>query len=185
MSTVKKSTSTHYTDGYEGKYNYKTYCDKEVHSHDEKNPTTVDPTEVTCEACKNNPKWEQDLSDTLMLIPNIKRRIFIQSDIVHASEVRSIQRTVADLCKQNKSKFVRRVFSDILGGAWHDLNDTWEFVKRADEIYADTSLLPLCGGSYMGSPVIFNGMCERAIKENISGKKVCILRRLKDINWYI
>lgn len=45
--------------------------------------------------------------------------------------------------------------------------------------------MPLSGGSYMGAPVIFNGMCERAIKEGIEGKSVFILNSIKNINWYM
>lgn len=45
--------------------------------------------------------------------------------------------------------------------------------------------MPLVGGSYMGAPVIFNGMCERAVKENITGKSVIIFNTLENIEWYM
>jgi hypothetical protein len=67
--------------------------------------------------------------------------------------------------------------------AWHNLEKTWEAVKNADEIYAETALLPLSGGSYSGAPVIFDGMCERAIKEKVKGKDVYILRDVTDVEW--
>jgi hypothetical protein len=67
--------------------------------------------------------------------------------------------------------------------AWHDLENTWAAVKISDEIYATSSLMPLTGGSYIGAPVIFNGMCERAVKENVTGKSVIILNTLENIEW--
>lgn len=65
------------------------------------------------------------------------------------------------------------------------IEKTWKAVKLADEIWAKSSLMPLSGSSYTGAPVIFNGMCERAIKENVTGKSVFILSNLKYINWYM
>jgi len=85
-------------------------------------------------------------------------------------------------CYEKDLAYVDRVFSKILDYAWHDLEATWDAVKNADEIYSTTSLMPLCGG-YSGAPVIFNGMCERAVKEKISGKKVFILNSLENIEW--
>ncbi len=113
----------------------------------------------------------------------MKRRIFIESDIVHEDELNSVKRKVFRLLKKNNEKFIESLFDEVLDFAWHDLEKTWKSVKKADEIYANSSLMPLVGNSYMGAPVIFNGMCERAIKENVTGKSVFILRPLKDIEW--
>lgn len=87
------------------------------------------------------------------------------------------------MCDKNEERYVRRVFTEVIDRAWHDLDKTWSAVKKADEVYADTSLLPLTGNSYSGAPVIFNGMCERAIKEGVTGKKVFILNWLSSIDW--
>lgn len=116
----------------------------------------------------------------------MKRRIFIESDILHDDEYRTVQGEVCNLLEENGEQFnEQNVFDEALDFAWHDLEKTWKAVKAADEIYANSSLMPLVGNSYMGAPVIFNGMCERAIKENIKGKSVFILRPLSQIDWYM
>lgn len=176
----------HYTIGYGGKLNYHTTCGKEIHSHSEKEDATIDPAEVNCKKCTSTKEWKEDYGHSTGTIKTtIKRRIYLESDILHASELQSAQRKVYRLCDEKKAKCIRRVFAEVLDMAWHDLEKTWIAVKKADEIYSDSSLLPLCGGSYMGAPVIFNGMCERAIKEDIRGKDVYILNSLKNINWYM
>jgi len=175
----------HYTDGYGGNFNYAAICGKEIHSHSEIEGATIDPREVTCKKCLTTKEWKEDYKDSNEVTVGIKRRIYIESDILHSDEFRDAQRTVVDLCKENQTKYVRRVFSEVLDYAWHDLEKTWGAVKKADEIYSNSSLVPLCGGSYMGAPVIFNGMCERAIKEKIKGKDVFILNSLSNINWYM
>lgn len=182
---MEKKT-THYTVGYGGKLNYITICGKEIHSHDEKETATIDPLQVTCKECIATKVFKEDFGHSSGTIKtSIKRRIYIESDILHADEFRDAQRAVASLCKENGVKCIKRVFSEVLDYAWHDLEKTWTAVRKADEIYSNSSLLPLCGGSYMGAPVIFNGMCERAIKENVTGKDVYILNNLKNINWYM
>lgn len=176
----------HYTDGYGGKLNYVTTCGEEIHSHSETDGASIDPMKVTCKKCLAAKEWAEDYGhSTGVTKTNIKRRIYLESDILHASELRTAQNKVSDLCDDKGVKYIRRVFSEVLDGAWHDLEKTWAAVKKADEIYSDSSLMPLVGGSYMGAPVIFNGMCERAIKEDIRGKDVYILNSLKNINWYM
>jgi hypothetical protein len=175
---------THYTIGYGGKFNYTTFCGKEIHSHSEKEEATIDPTKVTCKKCLESKEWVDDYGyATGHTETDIKRRIYIESDILHASELERAQQTVMSLCEERKVNYIRRVFAEVLDYAWHDLEKTWNAVKRADEIYSDSSLLPLSGGSYMGAPVIFNGMCERAIKEGITGKDVYILNSIKNVSW--
>lgn len=173
----------HYTVGYGGKLNYFTTCGKEIHSHSETDAATVDPTQVTCEKCKSNQEWKDDHGYCTGEFREKIRRIFIESDVIHASELRTAQREVRELCESKGEKCTTRVFSDVLEYAWHDLEKTWEAVKTADEIYADSSLMPLIGGSYTGAPVIFNGMCGRAIKEGVEGKSVFILNSVKNIYW--
>lgn len=176
----------HYTAGYGGKYNYRTACGEEIHSHSDTDGATVNPSEVDCKKCRRTKEWIEDLGHSSgETKTDIKRRIYIESDILHEDEFRDAQRTVARLCKHKSEKYIKRVFAEVLDGAWHDLEKTWQAVKNADEIYATSSLVPLCGNSYMGAPVIFNGMCERALKENVIGKDVYILNSLKNINWYM
>lgn len=176
----------HYTVGYGGKLNYVTTCGEEIHSHSDTDGASIDPMKVTCKKCLSTKEWAEDYGhSTGVTKTDIKRRIYLESDILHASELERAQRSVSRLCDEKKVEYIRRVFAEVLDGAWHDLEKTWAAVKKADEIYSDSSLMPLVGGSYMGAPVIFNGMCERAIKEDVRGKDVYILSSLKNINWYM
>lgn len=171
----------HYTrTGYNGDYTYDSICGKKVKIES----VTVSPDKVTCKKCLEHKKYKIDLKDLLGKgDETIKRRIFIESDILQADEFSGAQREAYDLAKENGLKCVDKVFSEVLDYAWHNLEKTWEAVKKADEIYADSSLMPLSGNSYNGAPVIFNGMCERAVKEKLTGKKVIILNSLKNIYW--
>ena len=154
-------------------------------THQDNEESTIHPNEANCKDCFATKEYQTDLSDFNITKVGTKRRIYIESDILHADEFRSAQGEVFDFAKKQKLKCVDRVFSDVLDYAWHDLEKTWKAVKDADEVWATSSLMPLSGGSYMGAPVIFNGMCERAVKENITGKSVIILNHLKNINWYM
>ncbi len=176
----------HYSrEGYNGDYTYTSVCGKRVNSHLENEDCSVHPQDANCKECFATKEYQTDLSDFNSTAISVIRRIYIESDILHADEFRSAQCEVFDFAKKQKLKCVDRVFSDVLDYAWHDLPKTWNAVKAADEVWATSSLMPLSGGSYMGAPVIFNGMCERAIKEKITGKSVIILNHLKNINWYM
>lgn len=169
--------------GYNGDLTYTSVCGKKVKSHLENEMCSIHPEKTNCKECKNTKEYKSDWTDTYNTSSDIKRRIYIESDILHKNEFKSAQNKVEDFAKDNGLKCVDRVFSDVLDYAWHDLEKTWQSVKSADEIWATSSLMPISGGSYMGAPVIFNGMCERAIKENITGKSVIILNQLKNIYW--
>lgn len=171
--------------GYNGDYTYTSVCGKKVKTHQEKEKSTIHPEQANCKDCLKTPQYTIDLKD-LKGFKDIlvgTRRIYIESDILQADEFMTAQGIVFQYCVQNGIRPVGRVFSEVLDFAWHDLEKTWKAVKSADEIYATSSLIPLSGGSYRGAPVIFNGMCERAIKENITGKSVIILNHLKNIEW--
>lgn len=179
----------HYTDGYGGKLNYETYCGKEIHSHDKKEEVSINPRDVNCKKCISTKEWKDDYHQWIGIdadgekIVGVKRRIYLESDVLHASELRTAQLEVSSICEDSGQKYSRRVFQEVVEYAWHDLEKTWNAVKKADEIYSDSSLMPLIGNSYVGAPVIFNGMCERAIKEKVTGKSVFILNELKNIYW--
>lgn len=177
MSTI------HYTVGYGGNLNYHTTCGKEIHSHSETDKATIDPTLVTCKKCKLKKEWKEDFGYATGALKESIRRIFIESDVLSANDLRSAQMDVSSICKENGRECTKRIFAEVLDYAWHDLEKTWAAVKKADEIYAVSSLMPLIGGSYSGAPVIFNGMCDRATKEGIEGKDVYILNSIKNINW--
>ena len=171
----------HYTrTGYNGDYTYDSICGKKVKGEN----ITCSPEKATCEKCLEHDKYKTDLTDFLGKgDASIKRRIYIESDILKADELRSAQREAHNFAEKRGLKCVDKVFSQVLDYAWHDLENTWAAVKISDEIYATSSLMPLTGGSYIGAPVIFNGMCERAVKENVTGKSVIILNTLENIEW--
>ncbi len=174
----------HYSrEGYEGNYTYISVCGKEVKTHQEKEGSTVHPNKANCKKCLATKVYQTDLSDLNITKIGMKRRIFISSDLLNADEFRMAQGEVIDFAEVNGLTGVERVFSQVLDFAWHDLEKTWEAVRNADEIYAVSSLMPMAGGG--GAPVIFNGMCERAVKENITGKSVIILNELKHVYWHL
>lgn len=173
----------HYSrSGYNGDYTHTSICGKKIKG----DAVSVSPENATCKKCLEHPNFIIDFGHSSgKTKTTIKRRIFLESDILQADEFHSAQREVSQLVSAKGFKCVGRVFSQVLDFAWHDLEKTWAAVKNADEIYAVSSLIPLSGGSYIGAPVIFNGMCERAIKENVTGKSVYILNQLKNIDWYM
>lgn len=174
----------HYSrEGYDGNYIYTSACGKKIKTHQEKIGITIHPAEANCKDCLASKQYKTDLKDSTTIKSNIKRRIYIESDILNSDEFRSAQREALDFAKKQKLKCVDRVFSEVLDYAWHNLEKTWQAVKDADEIYATSSLMPLTGGSYNGAPVIFNKMCEKAIQEKIEGKSVFILNALSSIYW--
>lgn len=174
----------HYSrSGYNGDYTYTSVCGKKVKTHQDNEESTIYPEKANCKECLKSKAYKTDLNDSNTFLKSILRRIYIESDILDASEFRNAQRSAADFAVMNGEKYVDRVFSQVLDRAWHDLENTWEAVKNADEIYATSSFIPLCGDPNMGAPVIFNGMCKRAIAENITGKSVIILNQLKNISW--
>ena len=166
--------------GYNGDYTYTSVCGEKVKTHQDNEDTSIYPEEANCKKCLATNEFKADIDKTKT---DIKTRIYIESDILQADEFMDAQRTVSEFVKKDGLKCVDRVFSQVLDRAWHDLEKTWQAVKNADEIYSTSSLVPLCGDSYMGAPVIFNGMCERAVKEKITGKSVIILNHLKHICW--
>lgn len=176
--------TTHYSrEGYNGDYTYTSVCGKTVRTHQEDEDSSIHISKTNCPDCLSSQLYNIDKQANEGDISDIKRRIYIESDILQADEFTSAQRDVYEYCKSLGLDVVDRVFSDVLDFAWHDLDKTWEAVKKADEIYATSSLMPLVGNSYMGAPVIFNGMCEKAIKEGVSGKKVIIFNQLRSIHW--
>lgn len=185
MSTPKTKLIHYSRLGYNGNYTYTSVCGKEVKTHQDNEESTIHPEKANCKNCMMSIHYKSDLKALNTKKAAWKRRIYIESDILQADEFRSAQSDVFSFVKEHGLKCVDRVFSQVLDFAWHDLEKTWKAVKDADEIYATSSLMPLSGGSYMGAPVIFNGMCERAIKEKITGKSVIILNSLKNINWYM
>lgn len=113
------------------------------------------------------------------------KRLFIESDVLHEDELSSAQCSVALYLESQKIPYNEKyVFDETCDFAWHEADKAWEAVKRADEIYASSGLVPLCGyGSYTGAPVVMDVMMKKAIEEKITGKSLIFLRSFEDIDW--
>lgn len=112
------------------------------------------------------------------------KRLFIDSDVIMDDEYHSSQRIVERILDKKKIACCPDVFDAKQDFAWHEADSAWLAVKAADEIYGNTSLVPLCGyGSYTGSPVVMNVMMKKAMDENVTGKRVYFLRPMKDIEF--
>lgn len=166
--------------GYNGDFTYTSVCGKKVQTHQDNEESSIYPESANCKKCLATKDLKSDIDKTKT---DIKVRIYIESDTLQADEFRNAQREVFDFAEKKGLKCVDRVFSEVLDRAWHDLERTWQAVKDADEIYSTSSFVPLCGNPSMGAPAIFNGMCKRAIKENVTGKSVIVLNQMKNICW--
>jgi hypothetical protein len=112
------------------------------------------------------------------------KRLFIETDILQKDELHSAQRTVRYILEDQGIPSHENVFDEIIDRAWHEWERAWEAVKRADEIYGDSSLVPLSGfGTYTGAPVVMDVMMKKAIEEKITGKSLYFLRDFNDIEW--
>lgn len=113
----------------------------------------------------------------------MKKRLFLESDFLHDDELRSVKRGVYCILKDLGEEFNKEdVFDTVIDYAWHKLDEVFEAVKSHDQVFADTSLMPLISGHYSGAPVIFNEMMKRVIEEGVEGKEVFILRPYDDMH---
>lgn len=59
----------------------------------------------------------------------------------------------------------------------------FDYIKEADEVYMHTSIMPIIGGTDIGSPELWNGMMKKAIAIGLSGKKIYNANDYKNIYW--
>jgi len=112
------------------------------------------------------------------------KRLFIESATINNAELNHSKRAVRYILEDQNLSYPDGVFDEIVDFAWKQADRAWEAVKRADEIYGDSSLTPLNGiGSYSGSPVVMDVMMQKTIDENITGKSLFFLRPFDDIDW--
>lgn len=112
------------------------------------------------------------------------KRLFIETDVLQKDELRNAQRILSEVLKRQGLDYPKDVFDETKDFAWHDAEAAWEAVLRADEIYGDSSLVPLLGyGTYTGSPVVMNVMMKKAVDQKVTGKKLIFLRQYKDLDW--
>lgn len=112
------------------------------------------------------------------------KRLLLESDFLKEDELHTSQRRVRDLLEDAGMEIHKNdVFDTIIDHAWNiNLDKAWKALKTHDEVYGNSSLMPLAG-AYMGSPVIFNTFMERALKENITGKKLILLVPFKNLHF--
>lgn len=112
------------------------------------------------------------------------KRLFIETDVLQKDELRSAQRKVSIILGYKNIKHIKNIFDEVIDFAWHEGDKAWEAVLRCDEIYSDSSLVPLCGyGTYTGSVVVMDVMMKKAIEQKVTGKSLIFLRPFKDIDW--
>lgn len=111
-------------------------------------------------------------------------RLYIESDVLHQEEVDSAAHCVEFIFKDMGIPFHSKVFDEAIGYAWHDLEKTWGYVQKADEIFASSSLYGLSGArTYVGAPPLMDGMMKIAYDKNITGKALYFLTNKEDILW--
>jgi len=114
----------------------------------------------------------------------MKKRLFIESDHLTDDELNTCRRTVRYMLKDAGIDFIPEVFDEVATYAWHEGEKAWAALLRADEVYANTSFVGLCGmGTYTGAPVVFDRMMKASIDQGITGKEVYILRPFEDVDW--
>ena len=130
---------THYSrTGYNGDLTYTSVCKKNVGTHGDKETVSMHPIDTDCKECLSTLEYKNDLSSFNITKPGFKRRIYIESDILKASELSTARRSVRRK-SSDEIAYEENVFNDVLDFAWHDLEKTWAAVKLADEIYLDNT----------------------------------------------
>ncbi len=114
----------------------------------------------------------------------IQHRLFIETDVLQQEELETATFIVSDILDHKGLLYSKGVFDSTVEFAFTEPQKAWEAVKKADEIYGDSALIPLGGiGTNTGAPVVMNVMMYNAIQEGIEGKSVYFLRAYKDIHW--
>lgn len=112
----------------------------------------------------------------------MKRRLFIETDILKEEDLERAREKVSDILGREGIEYPDEVFDDTKDFAWHEMKEAWESVKRADEIYGDSALVPIVGG-YTGAPVIMDTMMRKTIEEGIEDKSLYFLQPYDSIWW--
>lgn len=114
----------------------------------------------------------------------MKKRLFIESDVLHQYEVDSCANCVEFILQDMGIPFIPAIFDKAIGYAWHDMDTTWEEILLHDEVFASSSLFGLSGArTYIGSPPLFDGMMKRALDNKVKGKSLYFLTHSDDILW--
>lgn len=112
----------------------------------------------------------------------MKKRIFVESDILHSDKLDCVKRHLELLLESEQQDFLPEIFDVVIEGAMHKPEELIKAVVDADEIYINSSLIGLTGG-YFGAPMLFDAACQKAVELGITGKKIVFLRPFADIWW--
>ena len=74
------------------------------------------------------------------------------------------------------------VFDTKIYEALFNGQEVWAQVKKHDQIYCSTSLIPLYGA--VGSGSLFRNMIHLAASEGVAGKEIYIVNRFESISWH-
>lgn len=111
------------------------------------------------------------------------KRLFIEVDIANKYNQWQIDSGI-DAC-MNLSDFegkTKDFFWKIICNARFEAK-LFDYIKEADEIYMHTSIIPIVGGTELGSPELWNGMMKKAMSVGLVGKKIFNANDYKSIYW--
>lgn len=112
------------------------------------------------------------------------KRMFIESDVLREDELNDAKRTVyyslPDLSENERKS---EIFDTVIEHAWHNPEKAWQAILEHDEIYANSSLVPLAGG-YTGAPVVMDTMMRLARQQKVTNKSLFFLVPKEDIWWH-
>lgn len=118
-----------------------------------------------------------------MATKNKIKRIFIEVDInnkFNSWEIESGIDGCMDLSnfEGKKEEFFWKIICDA-----RFEKKLFDYIKEADEVYMHTSIIPIVGGTELGSPELWNGMMKKAIEAGLEGKKIFNANDYKNIYW--
>jgi hypothetical protein len=78
----------------------------------------------------------------------------------------------------------KHLFDQIIYGAGGKIDKVWTAIKKSDEIFVSTALMPTNGyNGNLTSPELFNEMMRLSIAEKVTGKKIYIFRDYRSVKW--
>lgn len=101
------------------------------------------------------------------------KRLLIEND--SKIDLSRIKHYIKDMGYNSDTFFNETIIEATMNGL-----ETWAAIKRADEIYAESSLIDFMG---ISGGTLFNGMMYRAIEENVTDKKMFFFSNYEDIWW--
>jgi hypothetical protein len=111
-----------------------------------------------------------------------KKRLLIEDDSEISED--TLVGLANEACKLHgiiESGDLRRFFHEVKTDAMFGIAEVYEAVKNADEIYADTALLPNFGTSE--GAIVFDNMMYRVAEDKVINKSLYIFRKYDAVDW--